>query len=748
MSQSTASSVALLKALNYRISSTTTDKLPAAATQIASSLWNCRNILSAATDTKQNNEASIVVHRFKTQLGSLLNDRTIEGRWSAVVLIKATIEAGGVEILSKSNVWVRSLLGILKKPEPPTTRSLAVLTLTRIFMLTWDYSNLIREITTPALTTFIPTCLANIENKRCSSGEIQTTLEAFAVLLPRHPTIFRANDAKLRQILTNILFSADGRHFTNEHREIADRLWVLLANCTPKQGGSEKWEETLKAAVTAAHSTSDRLFRSVVEDWQSTTGVSPPSQQILNGEVQSEDGAGLPGWKGVYAGSERLVALLDVIASHLTTASPGSVSVRVGIVADLLTRLFSIILPQAGKFDFVKPNNQISKDEREAMFSVLPKIHAAGIGIAISLQDRLGSLSIPCAQGFIDQIIRVFPSETIDSHVRCTLYRFLAKALDLIGPTMSKNDFVDIAPIVKSCCSDVLPDDDQTSVPSINENQAGIKQQLGLAQTLQTHPPEFRELRIAASTLLATTLSRLDAICILPKLRAQIDRTAVLVRSHDLLLASILNPSQKPNSARTQASLLPILARTHPDSISTETLLRPRMPPIKTGYKRSSGDDAEDEEDEEDEEEMEAEEAEPEPIPELEPEPEVEPVYEHQDDLTVSQSDNAEPTPLAALAQEPPSSYATAFSDPQATPTAKRPAAESAEQDIAAKRMRSEDAVGGGEQVITTRTVVEMPVTARDVAMGGAAADDEDDGSGSDFEMPTLTAELSSDEEE
>ncbi|SMY27324.1 unnamed protein product [Zymoseptoria tritici ST99CH_1A5] len=708
MSPSTASSVALLKALNYRISSTTTDKLPAAATQIASSLWNCRNILSAATDTKQNNEASIVVHRFKTQLGSLLNDRTIEGRWSAVVLIKATIEAGGVEILSKSNVWVRSLLGILKKPEPPTTRSLAVLTLTRIFMLTWDYSNLIREITTPALTTFIPTCLANIENKRCSSGEIQTTLEAFAVLLPRHPTIFRANDAKLRQILTNILFSADGRHFTNEHREIADRLWVLLANCTPKQGGSEKWEETLKAAVTAAHSTSDRLFRSVVEDWQSTTGVSPPSQQILN----------------------------------------GSVSVRVGIVADLLTRLFSIILPQAGKFDFVKPNNQISKDEREAMFSVLPKIHAAGIGIAISLQDRLGSLSIPCAQGFIDQIIRVFPSETIDSHVRCTLYRFLAKALDLIGPTMSKNDFVDIAPIVKSCCSDVLPDDDQTSVPSINENQAGIKQQLGLAQTLQTHPPEFRELRIAASTLLATTLSRLDAICILPKLRAQIDRTAVLVRSHDLLLASILNPSQKPNSARTQASLLPILARTHPDSISTETLLRPRMPPIKTGYKRSSGDDAEDEEDEEDEEEMEAEEAEPEPIPELEPEPEVEPVYEHQDDLTVSQSDNAEPTPLAALAQEPPSSYATAFSDPQATPTAKRPAAESAEQDIAAKRMRSEDAVGDGEQVITTRTVVEMPVTARDVAMGGAAADDEDDGSGSDFEMPTLTAELSSDEEE
>jgi hypothetical protein len=646
---------------------------------------------------------------------------------------------------------------MLKKPDPSTTRSLIVLTLTRIFMLTWDYSNLIREITTPALTSFVPTCLANIENKRCTSTELHTILEAFAVLLPRHPTIFRTNDAKLKQILTNVLFSpaATGRHFTDEHKEVANRLWVLLANCTPKQGGSEKWSETLKATTAATHSTCDHVFRSVIEDWQSTTGVPPPSQQVLNGEMQSDGDAGLPGWKGVYAGGERLASLLDVITAHLATASSGFVNVRVGIIADLLARLFSIIVPQAGKFDFVKPNNQISKDEREAMFSVLPRVHDAAMKSMIALQDRLGSLAIPCAQGLVDQVIRIFPSETVDPAVRRTLYQFLTKTLDLIGPTMSKNDFSELAPIIKACCQDVLQDDDHTIAANTNGNQAGIKQQLGLAQMSQTHPTEFNDLRVAATALLATTLSRLDTSCILPKLRAQVDRTAVLVQSQDLLLASVLNPSHKPNSARTQASLLPILARAHPGAISTETLLRPRMPPIKAGYKiRSAGEEEEEEDDEEMGIEAEEEDA-PGPLPEIEVEPETEPIYEHQDDPARSQFGNPEPTDdlLAALAQDPPSSYAAAFTDAQnisssaatATPAAKRPAAENVGQGSAAKRMRSENEGTVGEA--TTRTVVDVPV--RDIAMGsGQAEEDNDDDDGSDFEMPTLTAELSSDDED
>ena len=171
--QSHAQGAAILKQLTFRISSTPVAQLPRVAAQVSASLWACRDLLSStAPSTKQNSDEGVTVHRFKTQLNTLLQDRTVEGRWSAVVLVKATVEAGGLEVLGKTSSWVKTLLTFLKKPDPSTTRSLAVITLVRIFMLTWDHANLVREITTPALPTFIATCLANIDNKRCSASEL------------------------------------------------------------------------------------------------------------------------------------------------------------------------------------------------------------------------------------------------------------------------------------------------------------------------------------------------------------------------------------------------------------------------------------------------------------------------------------------------------------------------------------------------------------------------------------------------
>jgi len=117
---------AVLRAITYRLSSTSPRQLPQVAAQLAGQIWACKDLISSPLgSTKQGNEGSIIVNRFRTYLSTLLQDRTIEGRWAAVVLVKATIEAGGVEALSKSNAWVRSLLGMLKKPDPSTTRILA-----------------------------------------------------------------------------------------------------------------------------------------------------------------------------------------------------------------------------------------------------------------------------------------------------------------------------------------------------------------------------------------------------------------------------------------------------------------------------------------------------------------------------------------------------------------------------------------------------------------------------------------------
>lgn len=595
MAQQTAASVGQLRALAFRLSATPSKQLPGVAAQIAGSIWNCRDLLSTPSDAKQANDASTTVHRFKTQLSTLLQDRSIEGRWAAVVLVKATIEAGGPEVLAKCNPWVRNLLGILKKPDPPTTRNLAVVTLTRIFVLTWDYSNLVREITTPALTAFVPTCLANLENKRCTASEFQTILEAFATLLPRHPTIFRSNEAKIRTVLNKALSGTASDvdfsfHYTEAHKESAHRLYVLLHHCAPKQGASDKWDETLKAAVHASHSACDRVFRAVQEDWQSETGIESSVVAHLrsNGEVECEsnDAAELSPWKGIYAGGERIVSLLGLINSHLGTATSNNVSVRLGLIADLLTRLLAIPTPSVGKQDNVKLNNQISRDEREAMFAVLPSIHIAAIQLVVATLQRFGAAASPWAQHFHDQAIIMFRSGRADLHVRRNLYQLVTKVLGVIGPSLSRNEFAELEQTIKSCCEDILPirDANAQSTTKTNGAASGIKQQLGLAdsESISAHPADVTEVQQWAQDLLRTILNKVDATCISPKLRALIDRAAVLTNSKEVVFASVMNPPKKSKDARIQASLLPILARQFGQTPDVEALLRPRMPPIFT----------------------------------------------------------------------------------------------------------------------------------------------------------------------
>ncbi len=97
---SSSNASATLRAITYRITTAAPEQLPLLATQVSGLIWNCREILSASADSLgSKSETTALIHRFRTKITSLLQDRTIEGRWAAVVLTKAAIEAGGVEFL-------------------------------------------------------------------------------------------------------------------------------------------------------------------------------------------------------------------------------------------------------------------------------------------------------------------------------------------------------------------------------------------------------------------------------------------------------------------------------------------------------------------------------------------------------------------------------------------------------------------------------------------------------------------------
>lgn len=105
-----------LRAVTHRLTTTPVKELPHLASFLAASLGDCGDILAAPQSQKSANAEAgnaLQVHKLKARLTSLLQDRSFEGRWTAVVLVKATIEVGQWEMLRECEPWVRGLLGIL-----------------------------------------------------------------------------------------------------------------------------------------------------------------------------------------------------------------------------------------------------------------------------------------------------------------------------------------------------------------------------------------------------------------------------------------------------------------------------------------------------------------------------------------------------------------------------------------------------------------------------------------------------------
>ncbi|KAI7462884.1 hypothetical protein KC351_g16145 [Hortaea werneckii] len=605
-------SAATLRAATFRLSTAGQKQLAFIAPQIAAQLWHCKDLLSTTPEsTKQNSDVSVTVHRFKTKVSSLLQDRTFEGRWAAVILTKAAIEAGGVEVLSKSNAWVRSLIGILKRAgDPPTTRALAVVTLTRIFMLTWDYSNLVREITTPALPGFVSTCVNNVEHVRCSQSELQTVLEAFAILVPRHPTIFRTNETQIRSLLTKIISTpsstgTSGLCFSKQNQHTAHRVLVLLHQCAPKQGAAEKWDEALKSTVAAAHASCDRTLRAVVETWSSSAGVqrSVAPGILLQGESQldSDEILGLAGWNGIHAGVERIENLLHHLKAYVVEGTSQAVTMRLGLVVDLLTRIFSVRAAY-GKEHGLQINNQIPKDERDELFRLLPGLHVAAIELVLAIMERFQHTIDSTCQPLLSYVIDAFLSERRHVGMRTVGYIYLACVLDLHGASFEKQDIADVESIIKSCCQELLPSDDSTTPGSTvaSGKIAGAAGDMGLqhSRSGMSHPTALTNLHAAATSLIPLCLSRLNAAYIPGKLRALMDRTAILTRHKDAMVASVLNPSPKTAESGIETSLLPLLAKQYPNEPEVEAVLRPRMPVILANKRRNPDDEMDEEEDE------------------------------------------------------------------------------------------------------------------------------------------------------
>jgi pre-rRNA-processing protein RIX1 len=591
-----------LRPITQRLTSTPVKDLPYIVYFLASSIATCGQALQAPSDqaTHRSNDNTVLVHKLKTRISSLLQERSHEGRFTAVVLIKAVVEAGGREGLSSAESWVRGLLALLGKNDSVSTKKLCLIAITRIFSLTQRYPTLVREITTPLLPSFITICLNLIKPNIVRTDDATLTIlspflepvfRSLSELLPHHPTIFRPFTPRLNSIALNLIGDASTPLVITD---LASDIITALHFSASKNAAAAEWTQTCKAVILSCHTAADLTFRSVIEDWECPEEIGPSTlvDKDYDNRVHARgpDTFGLAAWIGVHYGIQRLVRLVRLLMKLLSRQTAQQVSFQIGLIIDLAARLTAVTAMQdsrASQFS-VRPNAEVGRDERDELWMELPTLHIATLDLLSTILESFSGAALPIARIVFDQTIDVFNAEQRDEGLRIAAYRLIEQLLCLLGSSLDRSDVNMLTPVVKSCCADSIFQGQTEIMPANGSRPNGsapidadsfVKQQ---KESLQCNPPGKRqEVHRAAFRLLPYFLSTLPASAVPHSLRTEIDRTAILAQNTKALLASVLKPPLANKGQYAPPSIMPFLARTSSGSLAIEGLLRPRMPLIR-----------------------------------------------------------------------------------------------------------------------------------------------------------------------
>jgi pre-rRNA-processing protein RIX1 len=608
-----------LRPITQRLTSTPVKDLPHIVYFLASSIATCGQALQAPSDqaTPRGNDNAVLVHKLKTRISSLLQDRSHEARFTAVVLIKAVVEAGGRESLGSAESWMRGLLALLGKNDSVSTKKLCLITITRIFSLTQSYSTLVREITTPLLPSFITICLnlikpnivrAEDETSTLLSPFLEPVFRSLLELFPHHPTIFRPFTPRLNSIVLSLIGEASTPFAITD---LASDIIAVLHFSASKNAAATEWTQTCKAVILSCHTAADLTFRSVIEDWECSEEIRPPTSVDKDYDnavhAREPDMLGLAAWIGVHAGIQRLVRLLRLLMKLLSRQTAQPVSIQIGLIIDLTARLTAVTAmrdSKASQFS-VRLNTEVGRDERDELWMELPTLHIATLHLLSTILESFSGAALPLARIVFDQAMDVFNAEQRDEGLRVAVYRLTEQLLCLVGSSLNRSDVNMLTPVVKGCCADlILPS--HTEIMPPNGSRPNGSAPIDADSFVKPKKESFRcdplgkrqEVHRAAFRLLPYFLSTLPASAIPHSLRTEIDRTAILAQNEKAMLASVLKPPFANRGQYAPPSIIPFLARTSSGSLDIEALLRPRMPLIRDDHRPAHDDVDVSEEDE------------------------------------------------------------------------------------------------------------------------------------------------------
>jgi hypothetical protein len=386
-------------------------------------------------------------------------------------------------------------------------------------------------------------------------------------------------------------------------KESARRLAVLLHQTAPKNAGGEEWGKAVRDLVQAVHETADYVFRAIIEDWESAAGynakVIDVNQPLKGGGKTTED---LPPWSGIFAGVERIIGILELLAEYFRCETSTPVAIPLGSIMDMVTRLLSIAIPPSSaetsnSHGAARLHPAIDRDERDGLWSGMPQIYVAALQLISTIAERIEGAFLSVSQSTLDQLAWVFPFGAHSPEFRVAAYSIAAIILFHIGQSFDRPQVGKLSRIIRSCCRDVQPMDPNFNVGTAESSEKKPKgQQASSNQNADTFlrnttsaPLESRlertDLVVAAGELLPLCLSHIPQQYLDISLRSGLERAAILTHSESAMLASILNPFVGKNG-KAMTSILPHLTREFGNDDIVEILLRPRMPLLPSANTR------------------------------------------------------------------------------------------------------------------------------------------------------------------
>ena len=263
--------LALLRATTQRLVNTPTDELPRIAGFLASSLANCATILNG--ESVKASESVAPLHRLRTRLSALLQDRAAPGRLSAAIIIKSVVEVSTSTESTHWETWARGLIGCLNKSDTWEVKRVYLLAATRIFLLTRGSATLQREVTSPLLPSFLTATLAAVKPVSSKQNQKQimvtnpilpTVLRCWNELIQDHAATFRPFVTRIKSICSSL---ASDYASPKDLRDLSLKLLSSLHLCAPKSTSATEWQATVSNVVQAVHDTLDILLRGFLEEW-------------------------------------------------------------------------------------------------------------------------------------------------------------------------------------------------------------------------------------------------------------------------------------------------------------------------------------------------------------------------------------------------------------------------------------------------------------------------------------------------